>query len=233
MTARHKPKFYSVFYGIYPTFIITKSVCRQDGGDCECSEVLKIVFLLISIPSVTARNSFRIVKTGLSEYCTASQKIISAVPPPLFRGEAREDCDLCYFLHNLDTFCYVIFFHCHFGRVVKPLPCTITLASLVKGEVLSPEKIRATTGGIATPPLAPHQPFQNRTILLAFRTAIVCVLIRFRIRTIPRKALSPLPPLEKGEVACRQAKDLKIRLYYAIYQTPAYLQLFCLQDGGD
>ena len=29
---------------------------------------------------------------------------------------------------------------------------TNTLASLVKGEVLSPEKIRATTGGIVTPP---------------------------------------------------------------------------------
>ena len=34
-----------------------------------------------------------------------------------------------------------------------PLLCTITLASLVTGEVLSPEKIRATTGGIA---LHPH-----------------------------------------------------------------------------
>ena len=32
-----------------------------------------------------------------------------------------------------------------------PLPLT-KLASLVKGEVLSPEKIRATTGGIASPP---------------------------------------------------------------------------------
>ena len=31
----------------------------------------------------------------------------------------------------------------------NPSPRTITLASLVKGEVLSPEKIRATTGGIA------------------------------------------------------------------------------------
>ena len=56
-----------------------------------------------------------------------------------------------------------------------PLLCTITLASLAKGEVLSPERIRATTGGIASPPsLAPHQPFQNhtipslRTITLAF-----------------------------------------------------------------
>ena len=59
-----------------------------------------------------------------------------------------------------------------------PLLCTIALASLVKGEVLSPERIRATTGGIASPPsLSPHQPFQNRTIPLAFRTAIVCVCL--------------------------------------------------------
>ena len=44
--------------------------------------------------------------------------------------------------------------------------------SLVKGEVLSPDKIRATTGGIATPPfLASHQPLQNRTIPPAFRNA--------------------------------------------------------------
>ena len=35
------------------------------------------------------------------------------------------------------------------------------LGSLVKGEVLSPEKIRATTGGIAP---YPHQPSQTRTI---------------------------------------------------------------------
>ena len=60
----------------------------RGGRDCECLEVLKIVLLLISIPTVTARKCFRIVKAGLSEYCTASQKIISAVPPPLFRGEA-------------------------------------------------------------------------------------------------------------------------------------------------
>ena len=40
-----------------------------------------------------------------------------------------------------------------------------TLASLVKGEVLSPKKNRATTGGIAAQlSLASHQPSQNRTI---------------------------------------------------------------------
>jgi hypothetical protein len=38
----------------------------------------------------------------------------------------------------------------------NPSPCTTTLASLVKGEVLSPERIRATTGGIA---FLPH-PFR-------------------------------------------------------------------------
>ena len=48
-----------------------------------------------------------------------------------------------------------------------PLP-RAKLASLVKGEVLSPEKIRATTGGIAAPPsLAPHQPFQKPTLSLS------------------------------------------------------------------
>ena len=44
---------------------------------------------------------------------------------------------------------------------------TTTLASLVKGEVLSPEKIRATTGGIAAPPsLAPHHVKSNMVYTL-------------------------------------------------------------------
>ena len=47
-----------------------------------------------------------------------------------------------------------------------PSPRT-KLASLVKGEVLSPEKIRATTGGIATPPPfpKPHYSFALHHIL--------------------------------------------------------------------
>ena len=46
-------------------------------------------------------------------------------------------------------------------------PRTTTLASLVKGEVLSPEKIRATTGGIVTPPTLPkpHYPLLCTTTL--------------------------------------------------------------------
>ena len=46
-----------------------------------------------------------------------------------------------------------------------PLPRT-KLASLVKGEVLSPEKIRATTGGIVTQTLPkPHYPPKKHYIL--------------------------------------------------------------------
>ena len=37
------------------------------------------------------------------------------------------------------------------NEIFRTIPIT-KLASLVKGEVLSPEKIRATTGGIVTPP---------------------------------------------------------------------------------
>ena len=47
-----------------------------------------------------------------------------------------------------------------------PSPCTTTLASLVKGEVLSPEKIRVTTGVIATPLLPKlHYPSPCTTTL--------------------------------------------------------------------
>ena len=62
-----------------------------------------------------------------------------------------------------------------------PLPLT-KLASLVKGEVLSPEKIRATTGGIAASTLS-----------------IPTTLTKYLPTLCP--APTPLPPLEKGEVA--------------------------------
>ena len=65
-----------------------KGWCGSKGIEIDRSANIKASEAL-TIPTVTARNSFRIVKVGLSEYCTVSQKIISAVPPPLFRGEAR------------------------------------------------------------------------------------------------------------------------------------------------
>ena len=66
-------------------------------------------------------------------------------------------------------------------------PHTNILASLVKGEVLSPEKIRATTGGIVPPSLATTKPFQNRTITIAFRRGASLLL------PLNRTSLSPQP----------------------------------------
>ena len=78
-----------------------------------------------------------------------------------------------------------------------PSPCTTTLASLVKGEVLSPEKIRATTGGIVTPTFRsaptfpkPHYPSLRTTTLgslakgswIATRLLLTinCLALRFK-----------------------------------------------------
>ncbi|MBE5716296.1 MAG: hypothetical protein EGR74_08585 [Ruminiclostridium sp.] len=58
------------------------------------------------------------------------------------------------------AFCIIIFISPHQPYQNRTItfspPRTITLASLVKGEVLSPEIIRATTGGIA---FLPHHNF--------------------------------------------------------------------------
>ena len=80
------------------------------------------------------------------------------------------------------------------------------LASLVKGEVLSPEKIRATTGGIASPPsLAPHQPSQNRTIPshFAMLTSVCADTLSHPHYPLPRTM--SLPPLSKVR-CCRPKK---------------------------
>ena len=69
-----------------------------------------------------------------------------------------------------------------------PSPHTNILASLVKGEVLSPEKIRATTGGIAL-----HPP--NLSIPTTFSKAHQ-----------PLRPVLNLPPLSK--VRCCRPKEL-------------------------
>ena len=90
--------------------------------------------------------------------------------PPLSKGgglTASHKLSLCcifacdtsaFFIHQ--TFCRQ-----DGGIAISPFAQHHIYASLVKGEVLSPEKIRATTGGIATPSLP------NRTIPPAFRRA--------------------------------------------------------------
>ena len=130
------------------------------------------------------------------QFSTTAHKLPPQYLPPLSKGgglTARHKLSLCCILLAIRPPFYSLNFsavkteglpnyHTSLAPTLPkphyPLLCTIALASLVKGEVLSPERIRATTGGIASPPsLSPHQPFQNRTIPLAFRTAIVCVCL--------------------------------------------------------
>jgi len=97
-------------------------------------------------------------------------KSSSAPPrlPPLSKGgglTARHKLSLCC-IFTCDTSTFLIYqtFRRQDGGIATPLllkphyplPRTTKLASLVKGEVLSPEKIRATTRGIA---FLPH-PFR-------------------------------------------------------------------------
>ena len=69
-----------------------------------------------------------------------------------------------------------------------PSPHTNILASLVKGEVLSPEIIRATTGGIAAPP------FQNRTITPTFRRGVGLPLPLHQTSPSPQPSQTPIHP---------------------------------------
>ena len=81
--------------------------------------------------------------------------------------------------------------------------------SLVKGEVLSPEKIRATTGGIAsrcTEPIYPHDHCK--------RTITPCSHQPFQNRTIPRKSPTPLPLNECSGSAISQ-KELSVAFYHS------------------
>ena len=89
------------------------------------------------------------------------------------------------------------------GIAIPPFAQHHIYASLVKGEVQSPEKIRATTGGIATPlSLAPRQPFQNRTIPrkspthLPFNERSVCFASLPRQPLVPLHRTPPFPQLQ-------------------------------------
>ena len=93
------------------------------------------------------------------------------------------------------------------------------LASLVKGEVLSPEKFRATTGGIVTPPtffktalsLAPHHApaslVKGEVLSPEKIRATTGGIAPYphqpsQTRTIPRLAPHSYPPLPKVSFCC-------------------------------
>ena len=87
-----------------------------------------------------------------------------------------------------------------------PLLRTTTLASLVKGEVLSPERIRATTGGIATPTFRsaltfpkPHYPSKiaNTLASLVKGELLLLSFAQPTIEGLPHRTLSFPQPLQK------------------------------------
>ena len=88
------------------------------------------------------------------------------------------------------------------------------LASLVKGEVLSPEKIRATTGGIASRCTKPLRPYNH------------CK------RTTTSRPVLNLPPLSKGGGLAARHKLLLCCVLLAICPPFLCYKLFCRQDGG-
>ena len=119
--------------------------------------------------------------------------------PPLSKGgglTARHKLlSCCVLIATHPPFLFTkLFCHQDGGIAIPPFAQHHIYASLVKGEVLSPERIRATTRGIATPlsprPAPPHQPFQTRTIPLAFRRGVSLLLPLHLI-------LPPSQPLQK------------------------------------
>ena len=96
---------------------------------------------------------------------------------------ARHKLLLCCFLLAIcPPFLYCkLFCRQDGGIAIPPFAQHHIYASLVKGEVLSPEKIRATTGGIVTPPTLPKPHYPSRFSYCNRLYALIC----FRIGTIP------------------------------------------------
>jgi len=127
------------------------------------------------------------------------------------------------------------------------LLCTITLASLVKGEVLSPERIRATTGGIVTPPTLPkpHYPLLCTTTLASLVKGEVLSPEKIRATTggivtpptlpkphHPSLCTITLASLVKGRWIDGKEQALILLLSACDMPTIFKLQTFCRQDGG-
>ena len=169
------------------------------------------------------------------------------------------------FLNNWSVLCTAI--EVHFGKGTKgdtalptlPNPhypskiantlallCTITLASLVKGEVLSPEKIRATTGGIAflphpfcfsdtsvnNPSIVGSASHCNRSSPLHKGAKGDSALPTLPKPHYPSKIANTLASLVKGRWIDGKAQT--VALLCLNCDTPALFitKPFCRQDGG-
>jgi hypothetical protein len=110
-----------------------------------------------------------------------------------------------------------------------PSPHTNILASLVKGEVLSPEKIRATTGGIAAPTLTiptaflkEHPSLAPHHVLASLVKGEVLSLEKIRATTggivlrshNPSKTTPPLAPHHHTWLPCQRELDCDKAISY-------------------
>ena len=127
--------------------------------------------------------------------------------PPLSKGGGltarHKPLYCCFLLVPRPPFLFTKPFCRQDGGIASPPSLRTTfLPPLVKGEVLSPKKFGRLPEGLSHLPY-PFRFSDTSVNNLSFRTQ------PFQIRTIPRKsptplpcfAPSPLPPLEKGEVA--------------------------------
>ena len=135
LTARHKLLLYSVLLAMPPHFLFAKPFCRQDGGIAFLPHPFRFSDTSANNPSVTVTENtilcLRIFNFYKKQYW---KRCASLCQLPLHKGAKGDSA-----LPTLPKPHY-------------PLLCTIALASLVKGEVLLPEKIRTTTGEIAVLP---------------------------------------------------------------------------------
>ena len=103
----------------------------QKRGGGTAVEVFRLAVQYSNSPAFTILKLFRAVTVGIAPYL--HQPFQNRTIPPTFRRAS-----VCVCLYG-------------FVSALSLAPHHV-LASLVKGEVLSPERIRATTGGIVTPP---------------------------------------------------------------------------------
>ena len=120
------------------------------------------------------------------------------------------------------------------------------LTSLVKGEVLSPERIRATTGGIVfllhpfrfsdtsvnNPSIVGSASHCNRSSPLHKGAKGDSALPTLPKPHFPSKSTISLPPLSKGGGLTAKHKLLPCNVLLAIHPSFLFTKLFRHQDGG-
>ena len=138
-------------------FLFTKLFCRQDGGialhpptsPSPQSSQKHINRFAPHQHSCLLMNALLVLHP---HYPTPRTKLASLVKGRWIDGKPQTVALLRFACDTSTFLIYQTFCRQDGGIATLPFAQHHIYASLVKGEVLSPKKIRATTGGIATPP---------------------------------------------------------------------------------